>query len=173
MRVLNDRDFDGIEWEATAVSIGAYDGVHLGHRALIGEMRSRAEVIGLASVVVTFDKHPASVVRPDSAPMLLTELDQKLELLASTGIDGVYVINFDRSRSEQSPEQFVIGSLVETLRARLVVVGSDFHFGKGRAGNLNLLSEMGRSYGFGVEAVELMPGRLAPGKNGDILAEPI
>ncbi len=173
MRVLTDTDPLPGEWEASAVSIGAFDGVHLGHRALIGEMRARAELIGLASVVLTFDRHPAVVVRRESAPLLLTGTDQKLELLDSTGIDAVRIVTFDESRASQPPEEFVTGVLVEQLRARLVVVGSDFHFGKGRRGNLALLSEMGHSYGFGVEGVQLMPGGFSSAATGDVVAEPI
>src|SRR3954471_8403286 len=83
----------------TVVTIGAYDGVHLGHRSLIERVRGEAAELGCASAVVTFDRHPAMVVRPESAPKLLTDLDQKLELLASTGVDYTVVIHFDEDRS--------------------------------------------------------------------------
>src|SRR4051812_17831155 len=83
-------------------TIGAYDGVHLGHRAVIELVRSRAAQLECASAVVTFDRHPATVVRPESAPKLLTDLDQKLELLASTGVDYTLVIRFDKARSQES-----------------------------------------------------------------------
>src|SRR6059058_5872235 len=89
------------------VTIGAYDGVHLGHRALIGRVRTMAAELGAASAVVTFDRHPATVVRPESAPKLLTDLDQKLELLAGTGVDYTLVIHFDAARSQESAEDFV------------------------------------------------------------------
>jgi riboflavin kinase/FMN adenylyltransferase len=139
----------------SAVTIGAYDGVHLGHRALLAELRSRAEDDGLATVVVTFDRHPASVVRPESAPRLLCDLDQKLELLASAGVDRTVVVRFDGERANETAEDFVNRELVEALDARLVVVGEDFHFGHGRKGNVALLAEMGAVAGFEVDGVSL------------------
>jgi len=139
----------------SAVTIGAYDGVHLGHRALLAELRARAATDGLATVVVTFDRHPAAVVRPDSAPLLLCDLDQRLELLASAGVDRTIVVHFDEERANETAEEFVIRELVEGLDARLVVVGEDFHFGHGRKGNVALLTEMGSVAGFVVDGVAL------------------
>jgi len=139
----------------SAVTIGAYDGVHLGHRALLAELRERAGESGLATVVVTFDRHPASVVRPESAPLLLCDLDQKLELLASAGVDRTVVVRFDEERANETAEEFVARELVEGLDARLVVVGEDFHFGHGRKGNVALLTEMGAVAGFAVDGVSL------------------
>ena len=127
----------------SAVTIGAYDGVHLGHRALLAELRARAEEDGLATVVVTFDRHPAVGGAPESAPLLLCDLDQKLELLASAGVDRTVVVRFDEERANETAEEFVTRELVEGLDARLVVVGEDFHFGHGRKGNVALLAEMG------------------------------
>src|SRR5271165_6352490 len=91
----------------SAVTIGAYDGVHLGHRHLLAELNRRAGERGLTTTVVTFDRHPATVVRPQSAPLLLTDLDQKLELLASTGVDRTVVVPFDGARAAESAEDFV------------------------------------------------------------------
>jgi riboflavin kinase/FMN adenylyltransferase len=139
----------------TAVTIGAYDGVHLGHRALLRDLCDRAGALGLSTVVVTFDRHPASVVRPESAPKLLTDLEQKLELLADCGIDRTLVVPFDRERADESAEDFVREVLVEELSARLVVVGEDFHFGHGRKGNVAMLSELGAESGFDVVGVTL------------------
>jgi riboflavin kinase/FMN adenylyltransferase len=139
----------------TAVTIGAYDGVHLGHRALLRDLSTRAEGAGLSTVVVTFDRHPAGVVRPESAPPQLTDLEQKLELLAACGIDRTLVIAFDRTRADESAEDFVKEVLVDTLGARLVVVGEDFHFGHGRKGNVALLTTLGRDYGFEVVGARL------------------
>ena len=151
----------------SAVTIGAYDGVHLGHRALLAELKTRAEANGLATVVVTFDRHPAAVVRPESAPLLLCDLDQKLELLASAGVDRTVVVRFDEERANESAEDFVARELVGGLDARLVVVGEDFHFGHGRKGNVALLAEMGAAAGFAVDGVTLasaddVAGELAP-----------
>lgn len=135
---------------SSAITIGAYDGVHLGHRHLIGELVRMAAERDLRSVVVTFDRHPAEVVRPQSAPLVLTDLDQKLELLATTGVDETMVVTFDEKRANESAEDFVLEVLVGALGAGLVVVGKDFHFGHGRKGNVALLTEMGSQYGFDV-----------------------
>jgi riboflavin kinase / FMN adenylyltransferase len=139
----------------TAVTIGAYDGVHLGHRSLLRDLRERAAAAGLSTVVVTFDRHPAYVVRPESAPKQLTSLEQKLELLAECGIDRTVVVPFDEARADESAEDFVREVLVEELGARLVVVGEDFHFGHGRRGNVELLRRLGAEHGFDVVGVAL------------------
>jgi riboflavin kinase/FMN adenylyltransferase len=147
----------------TVVTIGAYDGVHLGHRAVIGLVRRRAADQGRHSAVVTFDRHPAAVVRPESAPRLLTDLDQKLELLADTGIDYCLVITFDEARSRETAEAFVQEVLVDCLGARDVVVGEDFHFGYRREGNVPLLRRLGADLGFEVNGVELVGADGRPG----------
>jgi riboflavin kinase/FMN adenylyltransferase len=141
--------------DGSAVTIGAYDGVHLGHRYLISELRRMAADRGLRTVAVTFDRHPASVVRPDSAPSLLCDLDQKLELLASTAVDETVVVTFDEARAQETAEDFTFEVLVGALGARLVVVGEDFHFGHGRKGNVALLSELGAVHGFDVVGLRL------------------
>jgi riboflavin kinase/FMN adenylyltransferase len=138
------------------VTIGAYDGVHVGHQAVVAEVRRRAEVRGLRSAVVTFDRHPASVVRPESAPKLLTDLDQKLELLATTGVDYCLVITFDEARSRESADDFTRDVLAGCLNARVVVVGEDFHFGHKRSGNVTRLTELGQELGFDVEGLALI-----------------
>ena len=139
----------------SALTIGAYDGVHRGHRHVLERLRHDATSRGLASVVVTFDRHPASVVRPESAPRLLTDLEQKLELLASCGVDRTLVVPFDRRRAGESAEDFIDEVLVGMLGARLVVVGEDFHFGHGRRGNVALLEQMGAAAGFEVDGIGL------------------
>lgn len=140
----------------TVVTIGAYDGVHLGHRALLARVRAMADQLGAAAAVVTFDRHPATVVRPQSAPRLLTDLDQKLELLARTGLDYAYVVRFDEARAAESAEEFVADVLVGCLAARAVVVGHDFHFGRGRRGDVPLLQHMGAELGFDVLGIALV-----------------
>lgn len=141
--------------EGTVVTIGAYDGVHVGHRKLIDEVRKLATARGAASAVATFDRHPAQVVRPESAPKLLTDLPTKLELLADTGIDYAVVIHFDEERSREPAADFVQSVLVGCLNAKLVVVGHDFHFGHRREGNVALLEAMGPGLGFEVQGLEL------------------
>ncbi len=156
MQILTDADPCPYPPEGTVVTIGAYDGVHLGHRSVIAEVRARAAAEGRRSAVVTFDRHPAQVIRPDSAPLLLTDLDQKLELLAATGLDYTLVIHFDRDRAAESAEDFVDSVLVRCLHSSAVVVGEDFHFGHNRRGNVALLSEMGVASGFDVLGYKLV-----------------
>ncbi len=138
------------------MTIGAYDGVHIGHRYVIEHVRRRAASGGLRSVVVTFDKNPAAVVNPESAPPRLTGIDLKLELLAKTGVDHILVIEFDAERAKEQAEDFVAEVLVAELSARVVVVGDDFHFGNQRRGNVALLQSMGEEAGFSVEPVHLV-----------------
>ncbi len=140
----------------SVVTIGAYDGVHRGHRQVIAEVCRIAGERGLRSAVVTFDRHPASVVRPGSAPLLLTDLDQKLEQLSTTGIDITVVVPFDEARALESAQDFVTGVLVGCLGVRVVVVGEDFHFGHQRLGNVALLRSMGKEHGFEVLGLELV-----------------
>ena len=108
------------------------------------------------SVVVTFDRHPAAIVRPESAPKLLTDLEQRLELLASTGVDATLVVPFDTERATESAEEFVQEVLVDCLGVRGVVVGEDFHFGKARRGNVALLKTLGEAGGFSVSGIDLV-----------------
>ncbi len=149
----------------SALTIGAFDGVHRGHQAVLHELRRLADDRGLPTVVVTFDRHPASVVRPESAPLLLTDLDQKLEVLEATGlVDWAVVVTFDAARATEEADDFVGRLLVGTLGARLVVVGEDFHFGRGRRGNVELLRALGVDLGYDVVGLGLIraPGGLGP-----------
>jgi riboflavin kinase/FMN adenylyltransferase len=156
VQVIRDADSCPRPEEGTAVTIGFFDGVHLGHRVVIGEARRLAAELGARSAVITFDCHPATVVRPESAPPLLTDLEQRLELLATTGIDYAVVVHFDEERSLESAEDFVRHELVDCLGARAVVVGADFHFGHGRKGDVDLLERMGAEHGFEVDGIELV-----------------
>lgn len=151
----------------SVVTIGAYDGVHLGHQTVIREVRARAAAEGLESAVVTFDRHPASVVRPASAPRLLTDLEQKLELLAATGVDRCLVVSFDEARSKEPAEDFVQEVLVDCLAARAVIVGEDFHFGHQRRGNVDLLRSMGGELGFEVAGLPLVDATGAAASDGE------
>jgi riboflavin kinase/FMN adenylyltransferase len=138
------------------VTIGVYDGVHRGHDAVLRLVRELADARELAAVCITFDRHPAEVVRPESAPRILTPPEQKLELLEATGyLDLAFVLQFDHARSQEPADDFVREVLVGAARARLVVVGADFHFGKGRGGDVALLQRMGAELGFEVLGVGL------------------
>lgn len=141
---------------ATAVTIGAYDGVHTGHRKVIAEVRRLAVERNLTSAVLTFDRHPASVVRPGSAPLLLADIDQKLEQLATTGVDMTLVLSFDEERAGESADSFIRDVLVDGMGIGLVVVGEDFHFGHQRLGNVALLREAGAELGFEVVGLDLV-----------------
>ena len=155
MQVIED--FGRLEGvEDTAASIGVYDGVHVGHQAVIHQLLSESDRLGVAPAVVTFDRHPALVLRPENAPKLLNSLDQKLELLEASGIEYVYLIEFSPDRAHTMPEKFVREVFVERLRVRSVVVGEDFHFGRARLGNIETLREFGQEMGFEVHAVTLM-----------------
>ncbi len=143
--------------EQCAVTIGVYDGVHRGHIAVLRHVRELADERGLRTAVVTFDRHPAMIVHPETAPKLLTTLDHRLELLEATGlVDAVCVLTFDEARRKETAEDFVREILVEVLRARLVVVGADFHFGFARSGNVELLERMGSDLGFEAIGLDLL-----------------
>lgn len=144
---------------SSVVTIGAFDGLHIGHRAIIGRVIERARMApSTKSVLVTFDRHPASLVRPESAPKLLTEHEHKLLLLADTGLDATAVIAFDERQAAESPEEFVERVLVNCLRARTIIVGEDFHFGRGRTGNVELLRSLGEIHGYSVVPIPLIEG---------------
>lgn len=156
VQVIADLTQQHFASQGSVVTIGAYDGVHLGHQAVIAEVRARADARGCASVVVTFDRHPASVVRPESAPKLITDLDQKLELLAATGVDATMVVHFDAAMSQIDPGTWAHDVLVHCLSTEAVVVGEDFHFGRDRGGNVALLTKLGQAEGFEVEGIALL-----------------
>lgn len=157
MLVLTDAATEPFPGERAVITIGVYDGLHLGHQAVIEQVTSLAAARGARSAVVTFDRHPATVVRPESAPRLLTDNEQRMELLAATGIDAAVVIPFDLAQSQEPPISFIERVLVHCLHTSVVVVGEDFHFGRHREGNVELLRELGATYGFEVEPVNLVP----------------
>jgi riboflavin kinase / FMN adenylyltransferase len=139
----------------SAVTIGVYDGVHLGHLHVLARLEAHAANLGLTTVVVTFDPHPAAIVAPERAPTLLVSLDRRLVLLGDAGIDRCLIVGFDPARSSQEPSSFVERVLVDELRASAIVVGENFRFGHGRAGNVDLLRSLAGSGGFEVEGVAL------------------
>ena len=160
MRVVTGSDDAAraaVHTAGAVVTIGAYDGVHLGHQAVLRLVRELADARALQPALVTFDRHPAEVVRPESAPRLLTMLEQRLELLDATGdLDLCWVIPFDEARSKEPAEDFVREVLVDGVGSRLVVVGADFHFGHRRGGNVPLLERMGAELGFEVLGLGLV-----------------
>ncbi len=143
-----------VDWPASAISIGKFDGVHAGHRAVISELKKLAEQDGLAAVVVTFDRHPLALLSPDDCPNPLVSLEQKLDLLVETGVDATLVLEFNEALSSLPPEQFIEKVLVSSLRARHVLVGRDFRFGARGAGDVDLLQRLGDQYGFDVRLID-------------------
>ena len=156
MKILHDKDDQLPAAISVASTIGVFDGVHVGHQEVFRMVRVVADRLGVASAVVTFDNHPALVVRPRSAPRLLTTLEQKLELIDAQGIDYAYVVHFDAERAGTHPDVFVEQVFVDSLHAKAIVVGEDFHFGRGRSGNVDALRKIGEEWGFEVHALELI-----------------
>jgi riboflavin kinase/FMN adenylyltransferase len=138
----------------SAVTIGKFDGVHTGHRAVIGRLCEVAAERGLASTVITFDRNPLEVLAPDKCPLALVSVEQKLDLLAGTGVDATLLVAFDRALAELEPEEFVHRILVDRLHAQAVLVGSDFRFGHRGAGDVALLRRLGEKYGFTVQLID-------------------
>ncbi len=153
MQILNDADFTPGRFSNTAVAIGNFDGVHLGHRHLLGVLTERAREIGGASVVVTFDPHPLRVLNPARCPPMLCDFRQKAEIIEEMGIDALVRVRFDREFAQMPPLGFAREIVGRSLGAREVFVGPDFAFGKGRAGDIALLSAVGAKEGFSVRTV--------------------
>lgn len=136
-----------------AVTIGNFDGVHLGHQAMLARLTAQAAAVGGLPTVLTFEPHPREVFSPEAAPTRLTSLREKLEILRALGVAHVHVCRFTRSFAQLSAEDFVARILVEGLKARYVLVGDDFRFGARRAGDFALLARLGGRYGYQAEAL--------------------
>ncbi len=151
MKILTG-DWESWEAEPSAVAIGVFDGVHRGHRAVLAALADD----GLASAVLTFEPHPLSIIAPEHSPLMLTSLDRKLELFEEARVAAVGVVAFDEAVREMSPRQFCSDIVVDGLKARRVVVGVDFHFGKDRAGTPEVLGSLGEELGFEVVVLPLV-----------------
>ncbi|MCH6232154.1 bifunctional riboflavin kinase/FAD synthetase [Microbacterium sp. CFH 31415] len=138
----------------SVVAIGKFDGVHTGHRAVIDRARVDAATGGARVVAVTFDRNPLALLRPEICPADLIGVHQKLQLLAETGIDATLLLRFDRDLADLPARAFVEHVLVGALGVRTVLVGRDFRFGRGGAGDPGLLAELGREFGFTVDVVD-------------------
>ncbi|MEU3188746.1 bifunctional riboflavin kinase/FAD synthetase [Streptomyces sp. NPDC006923] len=143
------------DWGRSVVTIGSYDGVHRGHQLIIGRAVERARELGVASVVVTFDPHPSEVVRPGSHPPLLAPHHRRAELMADLGVDALLILPFTVEFSKLSPADFIVKVLVDKLHARAVIEGPNFRFGHRAAGNVAVLAELGATYDYDVEVVDL------------------
>jgi riboflavin kinase/FMN adenylyltransferase len=137
----------------TVVTIGNFDGVHLGHRVILARVVQRARELGGQAVAITFDPHPLKLLRPEMALPLLTTPEQKLQLMAGSGLDAVVVLPFTPEFAALRARDFVGQYFCERLQVREVVIGHDYCFGRGREGNIDLLKEMGAGSGFTVQVV--------------------
>lgn len=135
------------------LAIGNFDGLHLGHRALLDRLIDKARALALPAAVMTFEPHPRELFTPEQAPARLTSLREKLALLDACGIDEVFLLHFSRRFAALAAEDFIQRVLVQGLAVRHLIIGDDFRFGQGRRGDFTLLVEAGRQYGFGVEAM--------------------
>ncbi|MHB0947919.1 MAG: bifunctional riboflavin kinase/FAD synthetase [Gemmatimonadaceae bacterium] len=138
---------------AAIVTVGSFDGVHMGHQDVIRRLLARAVEVRLAPVVVTFDPHPLEVVRPADAPPLLTTADERAELIAALGVERIEVLPFTPALAALGAEEFVDQVLRERFAMRELLIGYDHGFGKGRSGDVDTLRELGASRGFAVDVV--------------------
>lgn len=138
----------------SVVTPGNHDGVHLGHRALIDAAKRTAEARGWRTLGMFFDPHPTAVLAPARAPVLITSVERRVEIMRGAGCDDVVVLPFDSEFARMSPDMFVQKVLLDTCRAKGVVVGPDFHFGHKRSGNIETLRGWGKEGGFTVELVQ-------------------
>ncbi|MEW6326227.1 MAG: bifunctional riboflavin kinase/FAD synthetase [Thermodesulfobacteriota bacterium] len=137
-----------------AVTIGNFDGVHLGHQLLFKKVKEQAEATGGESVVITFDPHPVSVLRPQIGLKLISKCSKKLELIEKAGVDVLICIKFTRDFANTTAEEFVDDILWEKIGVKNLMVGYDYSFGRNRQGNIEFLREKGRQLGFSVTVVE-------------------
>jgi riboflavin kinase/FMN adenylyltransferase len=137
----------------TATAVGNFDGVHCGHQEILRLVIERARAVGGQALALTFDPHPSRVLRRDSAPALITTVEQRLNLFAAAGLDAVLVLPFTAAFARLTPEQFALEILMETIHAAAVFVGDNFRFGHRQEGDAALLTDLGARLGFEVETV--------------------
>lgn len=149
-------------WGRCVVTIGVFDGVHLGHQALIDAVVAKGAELGLPAVLMTFDPHPSEIIRAGSHPAMLTSLRRRAELAAERGVDVFLVVPFTQAFSQIEPDEFVHDILVGRLHAAAVLVGENFRFGHRGAGDLELLQRLGRSFGFAADGLCIVDGGADP-----------
>ncbi|TMQ15573.1 MAG: bifunctional riboflavin kinase/FAD synthetase [Candidatus Rokuibacteriota bacterium] len=155
MRIVRGLESFPPDAAPSAIALGVFDGVHLGHRAILGTAVTRARAAGIDALACTFDRHPGDVLQPGRAPAIITTLDDRLALIAETGVDGVVVLEFTRELAAIEPEAFVKDILLGRLRARDIVVGFNHRFGRGARGDARLLESLAARLGF--QAHEVPP----------------
>jgi riboflavin kinase/FMN adenylyltransferase len=143
-----------LQGPGSVVTVGTFDGVHRGHWQVLERVKERAAAVGGPGVLVTFDPHPLRIVRPESAPPLLTTPVEKSEILAESGLQYAVFVRFTRELSQLSPDEFVRAVLVERLHVAELVIGYDHGFGRGRSGDVDTLRRLGAEVGFAVHVVE-------------------
>jgi len=158
----------------TVLTIGNFDGLHLGHRAMLERLVAKARELSLPAAVMTFEPHPRELFAPEQAPARLTSMREKMALLESCGVDQVYVCRFDRKLAALTADAFIDKLLVQGLKVRHLIIGDDFRFGKGRSGDFAMLVSAGAANGFSCEAmhtVEVNGERVSSSAVRDALAE--
>src|SRR2546426_1129325 len=174
MRITRDlRELEPLP-RPSVVTVGNFDGVHLAHQRLLQNVVETGRQPGAVAAAVTFEPHPARVLAPERAPKLLTPLERKVQLIEEQGIDLLVVVPFAREFSCLSPLEFARQILAEKLRATVVEVGPNFRFGHGQAGDVALLTELGREHGFRTEvlpAVEVRGERVSSSRVRELLSE--
>ncbi len=154
MRIVRGLPSAPPERRPSAVALGVFDGVHLGHRAILGAAVAHARATGSPTVACTFEPHPLEVLQPGRAPQPITTLSERLDLIAACGVDVAVVLDFTPALAAMEPEAFVKDVLVDRLSTRHVVVGFNHRFGRGARGDAELLRGLGRGLGFGVDVIE-------------------
>ena len=153
MQVYYDIEVPSELFQESIVTVGVFDGLHIGHQAVIQQVLTQAKKFRLASFVLTFDPPPLAFLAPERCPPALTTLPKKIEILEQLGVDAVVFARFDAYLQQMSPDTFVQQILLQRLRARQVIVGYDWQFGKGRSGNADALKQLGDRHQFGVMIV--------------------
>jgi len=148
MKVYRSHNQAPEDFGPSALTVGNFDGVHIGHRGILRQVRALANARGWKASVLTFDPHPTRIVAPARTPKLLTTPERRVELMQSEGVEQVFTLAFTPELAQLSPEQFVKKFVVDQLGARAVLVGENFRFGHRQAGNAQTLGELGRKYGF-------------------------
>lgn len=156
MRIVRDYQYVGRDDRGASVAIGNFDGVHLGHQAVIEQTRTVEKENGSPLGILTFEPHPREYFAPDAPDFRLMNAEAKVHRLEKLGIEILYQLNFNAALSNLSAEQFASEVICKGLGLRHVVVGADFCFGKGRAGTADTMMELGKKYGFGVTIAELV-----------------
>ena len=172
MRLFHGTDNAGIQ-RPTVLTLGVFDGLHLGHQLIMQTVVERARAAGAVPTVITFDPHPRAVLHPESAPPLLQTFDQKIEGLGVLGIEQTIVVRFTKQFADQSAEDFIKDVVMDRLHAREVYLGKGFAFGHSRAGNIELLRRLGDELGFvagEVPEVKLRGRRVSSSKIRELLA---